>query len=222
LKDEDGAIRIPELTAAIPAPSAAEQQFWREDPLHIEEALRYEMGVRQLVGEKAYPPLERIGLRPTLEVHGIRGGFTAEGAKTVIPASAMAKISLRLPAGLDPDEVFAWLERAVHLNMPAGYGVHLANLHAGRGFHINPDNHFIRAAALALESVYGRPVVYMREGGSIPIAALFDAVLHAPVVLMGFGLPDDSIHAPNEKFGLEQFRKGMKTVAGFLGRLTDL
>jgi acetylornithine deacetylase/succinyl-diaminopimelate desuccinylase-like protein len=106
--------------------------------------------------------------------------------------------------------------------MPAGHGVLLTNLHAGRGFHIHPDNHFIRAAALALESVYGRPAVFMREGGSIPIAALFDAVPHAPVVLMGFGLPDDSIHAPNEKFSLEQFRKGMKTVAGFLGRLTGL
>ncbi len=97
LKGEDGAIQMPELIAALPTPSADEKLFWQKDPLHIEDALRREMGVEELVGEKEYPPLERVGMRPTLEVHGIRGGFTAEGAKTVIPASATAKISLRLP-----------------------------------------------------------------------------------------------------------------------------
>jgi acetylornithine deacetylase/succinyl-diaminopimelate desuccinylase-like protein len=221
LKGEDGVIQIPELTAAIPTPSAAEKLFWQEDPLHVKEALCAEMGVEELVGEKEYPPLERIGLRPTFEVHGIRGGFTAEGAKTVIPAEAIAKVSLRLPAGLDPNEVFGWLEKAVHQNMPTGYSSQLTNLHAGKGFYINPDNRYIRAAAEALESVYATTPVFMREGGSIPIAPLFNEVLKAPVVLMGFGLPNDSIHAPNEKFSLKQFNKGMKTVADFLGRLAD-
>lgn len=219
LKGEDGAIQIPELIAALPTPSADEKLFWQNDPLYIEDALRSEMGVEELVGEKEYPPLERIGMRPTLEVHGIRGGFTAEGAKTVIPASATAKISLRLPSNLDPDEAFGWLKNAVHKYMPSGHKVEIINLHAGKGFYINPDNRFICAAVDALESVYGRKPVFMREGGSIPIASLFDAVLNAPVVLMGFGLPDDTIHAPNEKFSLMQFRKGMKTVAEFLGRL---
>ncbi len=222
LKGEDGVIQIPELIAALPKPSAAEKLFWQKDPLHIEEALRSEMGIEELVGEKEFPPLERIGIRPTLEVHGIRGGFTAEGAKTVIPASATAKISLRLPANLDPDEVFIWLKKAVHQYIPAGHKVHIINLHAGKGLYINPDNRFISAAADALESVYGRKPVFMREGGSIPIASLFDAVLNVPVVLMGFGLPDDTIHAPNEKFNLMQFKKGMKTVAEFLGRLKSL
>ena len=220
LKGEDGVIQIPELAAAIPTTSSpAEKLFWQQDPLHIEEALRLEMGVKELVGEKEYPPLERIGLRPTFEVHGICGGFTAEGAKTVIPATAMAKLSLRLPAALDPNEVFGWLKKAVHQNMPTGYSVHLTNLHAGKGFYINPDNRYIRAAAEALETVYARSPVFMREGGSIPIASLFDEILKAPVVLMGFGLPDDTIHAPNEKFSINQFSKGMKTVADFLGRL---
>lgn len=220
LKGEDGVIHIPELAAAIPAPSAAEKLFWQEDPLHIEKALRTEMGVSELVGEKDYPPLERIGLRPTLEVHGIRGGFTAEGAKTVIPATAMAKISLRLPAGLEPNEVFCWLEKAVQQHMVAGHGFQLTNLHAGKGFYIPPGDPALLAAADALESIYGKAPVFMREGGSIPIASLFNEVLRVPVVLMGFGLPDDTIHAPNENFSLEQFRKGMKTVADFLGRLT--
>lgn len=220
LKGEDGVIRIPELAAAIPAATAAEKLFWQEDPLHIEKALCTEMGVVELVGEKDYPPLERIGLRPTLEVHGIRGGFTAEGAKTVIPASAMAKISLRLPAGLEPNVVFGWLEKAVQQHMPAGHTVQLTNLHAGKGFYIPPGDPALLAAADALELIYGKAPVFMREGGSIPIASLFKEVLHVPVVLMGFGLPDDTIHAPNEKFSLEQFSKGMKTVAEFLGRLT--
>jgi len=221
LKGEDGVIQIPELAAAIPIPSAAEELFWQEDPLHAKEALCTEMGVEELVGEKEYPALERIGLRPTLEVHGIRGGFTGTGAKTVIPASAIAKVSLRLPAGLEPNEVFAWLEKAVDEKIPGGHKVRLSNLHSGKGFYIEHDNRYIRAAAEALESAYGTAPVFMREGGSIPIAALFDTVLKTPVVLMGFGLPDDNIHAPNEKFSINQFNKGTKTVADFLGRLTS-
>ena len=133
----------------------------------------------------------------------------------------MAKVSLRLPANIDPNKAFGWLEKAVRKNIPAGHSVQLTNLHAGTGFYINPDNQYIRAAAQALKSVYGIPPVFMREGGSIPIASLFNVILKAPVVLMGFGLPDDTIHAPNEKFSLDQFRKGMKTVADFLGRLTN-
>jgi len=221
LKGEDGRLHIPEIAAAIPTASAAEKKFMQQDPLHIGDALLREMGVIELVGERDYPPLERLGLRPTLEVHGIRGGFTSEGAKTVIPATAMAKVSLRLPAELDPDEVFGWLDKAVRLNMPSGHSARLTNLHSGRGFAIDPDNPLIRAAAEALEETYGRQPVFMREGGSIPIAALFDQILQAPVVLMGFGLPDDTIHAPNEKFSLKQFTMGMKTVAVFLGRLAN-
>ncbi|MFH0783966.1 MAG: dipeptidase [Pseudomonadota bacterium] len=219
LKGEDGSINIPQLTAAIPVPSPVEKQFWWDDPLHINEDLLVQMGVSELVGEVAYPPMERIGLRPTLEVHGIRGGFAGEGAKTVIPAAATAKVSLRLPADLDPKEVFGWLDEAVQNFMPAGYRVHLTNLHGGKGLSVNPDNFFIRAAAEAIEATFGVIPVFLREGGSIPIAALFAEVLKVPIVLMGFGLPDDAIHAPNESFDLGQFRKGMKTVADFLGRI---
>lgn len=219
LKGEDGIIDIPELAAAIPAPSPAEKQFWLRDSLHIDEALRREMGVTQLFGEAAYPPLERIGLRPTLEIHGIKGGFVGEGAKTVIPATATAKVSLRLPAGLDPNAVFSWLEQAVTAKMPGGYRAELTNLHAGQGVAVRPDSPYIQAATEALAAQYGIAPVFMREGGSIPIAALFAEVLQAPLVLMGFGLPDDTVHAPNEKFSLGQFAKGMKTVADFLGRL---
>lgn len=219
LKGEDGRINIPQMAAVIPQPSPVEKQFWLEDPLHIKENILAEMGVQQMVGETAYPPQERIGLRPTLEVHGIRGGFTGEGAKTVIPAQAVAKVSLRLPANIEPEEVFGWLETAVQANMPAGYQVKVTNLHGGKGLSVNPDNPYVRAAAESLAATYGTVPVFMREGGSIPVAALFNEVLKVPTVLMGFGLPNDSVHAPNEKFSLDQFRKGMKTVAEFIGRI---
>jgi len=219
LKGENGVIDIPELHDALPEVSEREKAFWREDPLKIGEALCREMGVKQLVGENDYPPLERLGVRPTLEVHGIRGGFTGQGAKTVIPAEATAKVSLRLPANLVPDEVFGWLKNAVNRHIPAGYTVRMVNLHGGKGVSVKPDNRYIQAATAALAATYGREPVFMREGGSIPIAALFDSVLGAPVVLMGFGLPDDGAHAPNEKFSLEQLRLGMKTVAEFIGKI---
>ena len=219
LKGEDGVIDIPELRGFVPAASDEERKFWQDDPLQLEAALRQEMGVEQLVGESPYPPLERLGVRPTFGVHGIRGGFSGEGAKTVIPAEALAKVSLRLPAGLDPSEVFTWLDKAVHRHLPAGYGVRLVNLHGGRGVAVDLDNEYIQAAVAALTATYGRRPVFMREGGSIPVAALFDSILQAPVVLMGFGLPDDGAHAPNEKFSLGQYRLGMRTVAEFLGRL---
>ena len=220
LKGEDGFINIPELQASLPSVSRTELDFWQRDPLDIAGALRREMGVTELVGEAAYSPLERLGIRPTLEVHGIRGGFTGEGAKTVIPAEAVAKVSLRLPAALDPGRVFGWLEKAVAKVAPAGYRVRVKNLHGGRGVAVNPDNNYIRAATTALADVYGREPVFMREGGSIPIAALLAEELEAPVVLMGFGLPDDGAHAPNEKFSLAQFRLGMRTVARFLEEIS--
>lgn len=219
LKGEDGLIHIPELQAFEPEVSDEERQFWQEDPLGIEPSLCREMGVETLQGEESYPPLERLGVRPTFEVHGIRGGFTGDGAKTVIPAEALAKVSLRIPAGMDPADVFGWLEKAVEKYMPAGYRVRLVNLHGGRGVAVSIDNEYINAAVEALTEISGKRPVFMREGGSIPVAALFDGILQAPVVLMGFGLPDDKVHAPDEKFSLSQYRLGMRSVAEFIGKL---
>lgn len=219
LKGEDGVINIPELHEALAKPDPEEKAFWEKDPLNIAESLKHEMGVDTLVGEQAYPPLERLGVRPTLEIHGIRGGFTGEGAKTVIPAEALAKVSMRLPAELDPYEVFGWLEKAVQKNLPAGHIATLTNMHSGRGVAVQADNPFFKAAADSLTKIYPNSPVLMREGGSIPIAALFDSVLQAPVILMGFGLSDDGAHAPNEKFSLTQFRLGMLTVADYLERI---
>jgi acetylornithine deacetylase/succinyl-diaminopimelate desuccinylase-like protein len=219
LKGEDGVIVIPELTDACEEVSDEERSFFRDDPLGLENALKEEMGVDVLVGDGRHPPLERLGVRPTFEVHGIRGGFTGEGAKTVIPASAVAKISLRLPANLVADEVFGWLEKAIVDNMPQGYRVEVRNLHSGSGISVKTDNPFVRAASDSLTHIYGTRPVFIREGVSIPVAALFDSILEIPVVLMGFGLPDDGAHGPNEKFSLDQFHRGIRTVVDYLVRL---
>lgn len=219
LKTEDGTIQIPELQAAIPTPTAAEKKFYEDDPLNIEQALCDEMGVASLVGENQFPALERLGARPTLEIHGIAGGFTAEGAKTVIPAEATAKISMRLPPSLAPDTVFGWLEQSVSRYAPKGYEVTISNIHAGSGVDVNQDNRFFQQAKLSLEESFTAVPVLLKEGGSIPVAALFDQELKTPIVLMGFALPDDNIHAPNEKFSLQQFSLGMQTVADYLARI---
>ena len=174
------------------------------------------MGARELVGEPDVPLFERTWARPTLEVHGIRGGFTGEGAKTVIPARAVAKISTRLVADQRTDEAAAQLREAIRAACPKGVTAELKVLHVGEPSLTNPDNRFIHAAADALKEVFGKDTVYIRSGGSIPIVGVFDRYLGIPSVMMGFGLPDDNLHAPNEKFHLPNFYRGIETVAKYL------
>ena len=162
--------------------------------------MKDEMGTDELPGEQEYDPRERAAARPTLEVHGIRGGFTAEGAKTVIPAEAPAKVSLRLPPDLTPAEVFPWLQQRVAELTPRGVTITVHKIHGGDAVLVPIDNVYIRAAERALEDEWGTPPVFERSGGSIPVGALFDSELHAPVIFIGTGLPDDNIHAPNEKY----------------------
>jgi len=219
LKDVEGHIHIPGLYDKVREPSAEEKAFWRDDSLHTSEILLKEMGVSQLSGEAEYPLLERMWARPTLEVHGIIGGFVGEGAKTVIPAVGKAKISLRLPPDLKSYEAFALFERRVKELAPPGVEVIVHYLHGGEGVLIERDSPALRAAMAALKETFGRDPIFIREGGSIPIAALFNEVLGVPLVMMGFALPDDSIHAPNEKYSLTQFFKGIRAVASFLQKL---
>jgi acetylornithine deacetylase/succinyl-diaminopimelate desuccinylase-like protein len=221
LKDAEGHIHIPGLYDKVREASEKEKAFWRDDPLHMNEALLEEMGVSQFSGEAEYPPLERIWGRPSLEVHGIAGGFVGEGAKTVIPAVAKAKISLRLPADLRSDEVFTLFERRVTEIAPAGVKVTVRKIHGGEAVMVPIDTPPMQAAASALKEAFGKEPVFIREGGSIPIAALFHEILGIPVVMMGFGLPDDNLHAPNEKYSLSQFFKGIRTVARFLQNMGE-
>jgi len=220
LKDAGGHIHIPGLYDKVRKPTTEELKFWNEDMLHINGLLLEEMGVSQFTGEAEYSPMERIWARPTLEVHGIIGGFTGEGAKMVIPAVSKAKISLRLPPDVKSEEAFMLFERRVKELAPAGVEVKVDKILGGEGVMVMPDSPPMQAAAAALKEYFGKEPIFIREGGSIPVAALFHEVLNVPVVMMGFGLPDDNLHSPNEKYSLSQFYKGIRTVASFLQRLT--
>jgi acetylornithine deacetylase/succinyl-diaminopimelate desuccinylase-like protein len=216
LKDRDGRILIPGFYDRVQRPSAKEFEAWERLPFNEKEYLDKEIGARELVGEPGVPLFERLWARPTLEVHGIRGGFTGEGAKTVIPARAVAKISMRLVAAQRPDEAAAQLREAVKAACPRGVTAELKVLHSGEPSLTNPENRFIQAAADAMKEVFGKETVYIRSGGSIPIVGVFDQYLGIPSVMMGFGLPDDNLHAPNEKFHLPNFYRGIDAVARFL------
>jgi acetylornithine deacetylase/succinyl-diaminopimelate desuccinylase-like protein len=216
LKDRDGHIQIPGFYDRVVAPSAKEREAWARLPFDVKEYTEKEMGAKELVGEPDIPLFERVWARPTLEVHGIRGGFTAEGAKTVIPARAVAKISTRLVADQRVDEAIAQFKAAVAAVRPKGVTAEVKVLHSGEPSLTNPDNRFIHASAEAMKQVFGKDTVYIRSGGSIPIVGVFDRYLGIPSVMMGFGLPDDNLHAPNEKFHLPNFYRGIEAVARYL------
>jgi acetylornithine deacetylase/succinyl-diaminopimelate desuccinylase-like protein len=216
LKDRDGRIRIPGFYDRVVPPSQKERDAWARLPFDEREYTEKEMGARELVGEPNVPLFERVWARPTLEVHGIRGGFTGEGAKTVIPARAVAKVSTRLVADQRVDEAIAQFTAAVMAAAPRGVRIEVKPLHSGAPSLTDPDNPFIRSAAAALKEAWGKETVYIRSGGSIPIVGVFDRYLGIPSVMMGFGLPDDNLHAPNEKFHLPNFYRGIETVAKYL------
>jgi acetylornithine deacetylase/succinyl-diaminopimelate desuccinylase-like protein len=216
LKDRQGRILIPGFYGRVQPPSPKERDAWASLPFDEKEYTAVEMGARELVGEPGVPLFERLWARPTLEVHGIRGGFTGEGAKTVIPARATAKISMRLVADQQPEEAADQLRAAVRAATPKGVTAELKVLHSGAPSLTNPDNPYIHAAAEALKQTFGKETVYIRSGGSIPIVGVFDEHLGIPSVMMGFGLPDDNLHAPNEKFHLPNFYSGIEAIARYL------
>ena len=218
LKGPDGKIRIPGFYKRVKKPSKKELDAWRRLPFNEKEYLKKEVGSSSLVGEKGFNVLERTWARPTLEVHGIRGGFTGDGAKTVIPAVATAKISMRLVPEMDPKEVMRQFTAYIKKLTPKGTKTTVRLLSSAPASVVSTENRFIEAAAAAMEQVFKKKTVYMRSGGSIPIAGLFGIHLKAAVVMMGFGLPDDNLHAPNEKFHLPNFYRGIEAV----GRYFDL
>ena len=216
LKDEDGRILIPGFYDGIIPPSAEELAAWRSLPFDEEEYLKAEVGSKQLVGEAGYSVLERTWARPTLDVHGMPGGFTGAGAKTVIPAKATAKISMRLVPGMTPAKTFALYKSYVEKIAPASVEVEVRLIHTGDPDLIPVDNPYIQAATRALHKVWGKDTVFIRSGGSIPVTTDFEQHLGAPSVMMGFGLPDDNLHAPNEKFNLKNFALGIESLTRFL------
>lgn len=216
LKSRDGKILIPGFYDRVQRPSAQERGAWKQLPFKEKEFLRKEVGAAALTGEEKYTVLDRLWARPTLEVHGIRGGFTGEGAKTVIPAQATAKISMRLVPGMIPEEVIRQFVRFVKEVTPAGVQTALRVISRAPAAVVSPQSPYVQAAAEAMEQVFKRKTAYVRCGGSIPIAGLFANQLDVPVVLMGFGLPDDNLHAPDEKFYLPNFYRGIEAVGQFI------
>ena len=221
LKDEEGRILIPGLYDKVQAPTEAELAAWRALPFEEEEYRETEVGSTALVGEPGYSVLERTWSRPTLDVHGMPGGFTGTGAKTVIPARALAKVSLRLVPDMSPGETFDQLRSYVQTITPPGVQVEVRLIHSGDPIVVSTENRFVHAATEAMREVWGKETVFVRGGGSIPIVGDFVRELKIPTVMMGFGLPDDNLHAPNEKFHLANFHRGIASIIGFLSRLRD-
>jgi acetylornithine deacetylase/succinyl-diaminopimelate desuccinylase-like protein len=216
LKDDDGHILIPGFYDDIIPPSTEELAAWRSLPFDEEQYRIAEVGSRKLAGEAGYTVLERTWARPTLDVHGIPGGFTGAGAKTVIPAKAVAKVSMRLVPGMTTAKSFALYKSYVEKIAPAGVDVEVRLIHSGEPCLIPVDNPYVQAATRALHEVWGKDTVFIRSGGSIPIVGDFDRHLGLPSVMMGFGLPDDNLHAPNEKFHLKNFALGIESIIRFL------
>jgi acetylornithine deacetylase/succinyl-diaminopimelate desuccinylase-like protein len=216
MKNADGEIQIPGIYEDVEPPSEEELASWKSLPFTEEAFLKDEVGSTQLTGESKFSVLERLWARPTFEVHGIAGGFTGAGSKTVIPATATAKVSIRLVPKQDPDKVIAAFEKFVAAKTPDGITIKIKVLGKGPGLVVKTDHPAIKVAAKAFSDIYGKPTVFVRSGGSIPIVGDFAAHLGIPTILMGFGLPDDGLHSPNEKYAIENYYKGIATIAHFL------
>lgn len=221
LKDAEGRLLIPGIYESVDEPSAAEKEAWASLPFDEAEMLAAEIGSSSLVGEPNRTALERIWSRPTLEVHGIRGGFVGEGAKTVIPAKALAKVSMRLVPGMDPKKTAQALVERVKALEPAGCHVTTTVLAASAASLTSTDSPFMVKAAQALEQTFDKKAVFTRSGGSIPVVGLFQRFAGIPSVLMGFGLPDDNLHAPNEKFHIPNLYSGIEAVGRYLTLLGE-
>jgi acetylornithine deacetylase/succinyl-diaminopimelate desuccinylase-like protein len=216
LKDESGKILIHGIYDNIIPPSEDELIAWKSLPFDEEHYRENEVGSKRLVGEPGYSVLERTWARPTLDVHGIIGGFIGVGAKTVIPAKATAKVSIRLVPGMTPEDAFAKLSSYAKHVAPAGVDIEVRLIHSGEPCLIPTDNPYVRSATAALKEIWDKDTVFIRSGGSIPIVGDFAKHLNLPSVMMGFGLPDDNLHAPNEKFLISNFHQGIESIIRFL------
>jgi acetylornithine deacetylase/succinyl-diaminopimelate desuccinylase-like protein len=221
LKDSKGKVLIPGFYSKVKAPTKDELKAWKRLPFNEEHYRKTEVGSKTLTGEPGFSVLYRTWARPTLEVHGMPGGFVAVGAKTVIPAKAAAKVSMRLVPNQDADDILKRYTAFVKKHTPKGIDTKIKVWSKGPACVVGTDNHFIRAATEALHDTFKKDTVFIRSGGSIPIVTDFQDVLKIPSVMMGFGLPDDNLHAPNEKFHIPNFHRGIETICLFFEKLGD-
>lgn len=221
LKDASGRIRIPKLYKAVIPPSKAELKTWKRLPFKKKEFLKDEVTGKALTGLQKYSVFERIWALPTFEIHGIKGGFVGDGAKTVIPAQATAKVSLRLVPGITFADVQKWLSRAVKDAAPKFAEVEVKILHGGDPVEVDVSHPAFSILDEAFREVVGRPAVRVRAGGSIPIIPRLGA-MGAPVLLTGIGLPDDGLHSPNEKLDLTQLWEGIAVFGRFMKGLAEM
>jgi acetylornithine deacetylase/succinyl-diaminopimelate desuccinylase-like protein len=212
--DANNHITIPGFYDDVVESTAAERKLMAEAP-YDESEYKNDLGVKELWGEKGYTTNERTGIRPTLEINGIWGGYTGEGAKTVLPSKAYAKISARLVPNQSSEKITEMLLQHFRKIAPAGVTVEANNLHGGEPYMTPIDSKAYQAAAQAIETTFGKKPIPVRGGGSIPICSILERELGVKIVFMGFGLDSDNLHSPNEKFDLVNFYKGIETIPYF-------
>jgi len=212
--DENNHITIPGFYDDVVEATPAEREKMAKAPFD-ESAYKADLGISELWGEKGFTTNERTGIRPTLEVNGIWGGYTGEGAKTVLPSKATAKISCRLVPNQSSEVITKKVLDYFHSIAPAGVTVKAAEHHGGEPYMSPIDSIECKAAAKAVETCFGKEPIPVRGGGSIPICALFEKELGLKIVFLGFGLDSDNLHSPNEKYNLENYYKGIETIPYF-------
>jgi acetylornithine deacetylase/succinyl-diaminopimelate desuccinylase-like protein len=216
-----GKILIPGFYDDVRPLEAWEREEFGKLPFD-EAAYRDELGVAELSGEEGYSTRERTWARPTCDVNGIFGGYEGKGAKTVLPSWGGVKVSMRLVPDQKPDKIAELFTRYVQSIAPKGVKVEVENLHGAMPVVVEAQGPIVEAAMEAMREIWGARPVRIREGGSIPIVASFSEVLQAPVLLLGFGLNDDGLHSPNEKFNISHFYNGIRSVARLLDRLGEV
>lgn len=221
MKDEDNHITIPGFYDKVEVISTDERAAMNQAPFSLED-YQTDLNVDDVHGEKGYTTLERTSIRPTLDVNGIWGGYIGEGAKTVLPSQAFAKISMRLVPNQDHEEITQLFSDYFNSIAPDSVKVKVTPHHGGAPALTPVDSIEYRAAAMAMETTFGKTPIPQRSGGSIPIVALFEEVLKVNVVLMGFGLDSDHIHSPDENYGLFNFYRGIETIPYFYKYYAEL
>jgi acetylornithine deacetylase/succinyl-diaminopimelate desuccinylase-like protein len=212
LLDARGRVTVPGFYDRVRELSAAEREMMRKLPFD-EQAFIAEAGSPMPFGEEGYSTLERAKSRPTCDVNGMWSGYIGEGSKTVLPSFAAAKVSFRLVPDQDPADLFPKFEAHVRKLAPSGVTVKVIDMHSAKPFISDPDHPMLKAAGRALARAWTKPPVMIREGGSIPVMTTFQETHDLPSILMGFGLDDDQVHAPNEKFSMSSYHGGTKSVA---------